>query len=280
MPDFDEKSKLWIGMFAILATGIATSALLNKLVFNEVGENLTFNVRKLLFSKIMDKEISWFDNKNRAPGILSNVLSEDINCLNGLTTEHIATLLEAILSLVVGIIISLFLNWKMALITLGITPLVSMGSIITSRLQWKVKPGSKTEEDDKKDDPYKQSNALLSDILMNYRTVVSFGEKNVDYLLNMFDRLLLVPNQKGVRYAHISALFFGYSQFMRFAFVAVTFYISAYFIYKQNDPPKDTYLAVYVLFVAAIGAGIAVNSVPPLGKARNSAENIFEIIDC
>lgn len=29
------------------------------------------------------------------------------------------------------------------------------------------------------DDAFKESNALLSDIIMNYRTVISLGEKNV-----------------------------------------------------------------------------------------------------
>ena len=127
-------------MFAILCVTVAISAYCNKLVFSIIGENLTSNIRKLLFASIMDKDISWFDHKDRAPGILSNILSEDINSLNGLTTEHIATLVEALGGLLVGIIISLFFNWKLALITLSIVPFISLGSIITSRLQWKVKP--------------------------------------------------------------------------------------------------------------------------------------------
>lgn len=43
------------------------------------------------------------------------------------------------------------------------------------------------------DDNYKISNALLSDIIMNYRTVVSFGEKNVDYLMSRYEMLLAEP---------------------------------------------------------------------------------------
>ena len=95
----------------------------------------------------------------------------------------------------------------------------------------------------------------------------------------MFDDLLLVPNKKGIKFAHVSGFFYGYSQFMRFFFVAIVFYISAVFVNKQNDDPKNTYLAVYILFIAAVGSGMAISSVPPLGKARKSAENIFEIID-
>lgn len=44
------------------------------------------------------------------------------------------------------------------------------------------------------EDKYRESNALLSDIIMNYRTIVSFGQKNIDYLLEKYNDLLLIPN--------------------------------------------------------------------------------------
>ena len=60
-------------------------------------------------------------------------------------------------------------------------------------------------------DPYNKSNALLSDIILNYRTIISFGEKNIDFLLAKYEKLLEDPNQKGIRNAHIAGFFFGYS---------------------------------------------------------------------
>ena len=99
-----------------------------------IGENLIFDIRNELFRGIIYEDISWFDNKNRAPGILGNVLSEDIASLNGLTTEYLAILIEAFLGLAVGIVIALCFTWKMGLITLAIIPFVVIGSIMSSRL--------------------------------------------------------------------------------------------------------------------------------------------------
>lgn len=95
LTDFWKQIDFWCGMFLVLAFGIAVFGTLQKYIFVYVGENLTFTVRKELYTAILYKQISWFDNKERAPGILSNVLSEDIACLNGLSTETISTLLEA-----------------------------------------------------------------------------------------------------------------------------------------------------------------------------------------
>jgi ATP-binding cassette subfamily B (MDR/TAP) protein 1 len=117
--------------------------------------------------------------------------------------------MEAALALIIGIVISMIYTWRMALITLGVSPLVSFGAVMMSRLQWKQK--NRAEGSDEENDPYKKSNALLSDIIMNYRTVIAFGEKNVTYLMKGFGELLSEPNKEGIKKAHIAGFFFGYS---------------------------------------------------------------------
>lgn len=43
-------------------------------MFGIGGENLTFTVRKMLFENILYKHIQWFDTKDRAPGVLTNMI--------------------------------------------------------------------------------------------------------------------------------------------------------------------------------------------------------------
>jgi ABC-type multidrug transport system fused ATPase/permease subunit len=128
-------------------------------------------VRKELFEGILYKSISWFDNKDKAPGILSNILSEDVSKLNGLTSETIAVVLESFLTLATGIAISFYFSWRVALVGLGCSPFMIVGAVMASKLQWKANmPGANSKQD-----YYKETNALLTDIIMNYRTVISFG---------------------------------------------------------------------------------------------------------
>ena len=81
------------------------------------------------------------------------------------------------------------------------------------------------------------ANALLSDIILNYRTVISFGQKNVDLILDRNSELLIIPRQAGIKKAHVSGLFFGYSQAIRFIFIGVIFYMAAVII--KGDPTLD-----------------------------------------
>lgn len=80
-----------------------------------------------------------------------------------------------------------------------------------SRLQWKSGKVASAEKTGDLQDPYEQANALLSEVLMNYRTVISFGEKNISHLMSKYDSLLAYPNKLAVSNAHKSGILFGYS---------------------------------------------------------------------
>ena len=136
-------------MFLLLVFGIGITQFIQKYIFYYAGENLTYDIRNLLYKGIIYKEISWFDDKNRAPGILSNTLSEDIASLNGMTTEHLAILIEAYGGLVVGTIISLLYTWKLGLISLLLVPFVILGGIMMAKLGYKKRYAKAAE-----DDPY------------------------------------------------------------------------------------------------------------------------------
>jgi len=131
---FNDDRNFWCGMFVLLTGCLGIFGFLNKFLYAYLGENLTYTVRNNLFSSILYKHLGWFDNKERAPGVLSNVLSEDITLLNGLTSETIANILEATLCLIIGVVLCFIYTWKMALVSLGAIPFVIVGSVIMSRL--------------------------------------------------------------------------------------------------------------------------------------------------
>ena len=134
----------------------------------------------------------------------------------------------------------------------------------------------------KVDDAYTHSNALLSDIIMNHRTIISLGEKNVNFILFKYNLLLDEPNKQGIKRAHFSGLLFGYSQSIRFVFVALSFYFASLIIEKFNmdkQQKNDVFTAVYIMFVGAIGSGVSVSQMPSKSKAQKSANKVFKIIE-
>ncbi len=110
-PTFTEDRDRWVVYWFLVCLGIGIVCGIEKSLFGVMGEKLTFEIRKELMRGVVFKQLSWFDNENRAPGILTNVFSEDVSNLNGMTTETLSTIVEAGLSLVIAIAIACIYSW-------------------------------------------------------------------------------------------------------------------------------------------------------------------------
>lgn len=146
--------------------------MLQSISYNYIGENLIFKIRKIFITEVLYKEVAWFDKKDTAPGVLSNILSEDIALLRGLTTETISIYIEGILCIAIAIVISVTYSWRMTLITIALAPFAMASGYLKMMVY---KKDSKAVADRKGEDDYNNSNAILSDILINYKTVIGFG---------------------------------------------------------------------------------------------------------
>jgi len=78
--------------------------------------------------------MSWFDNKDNAPGVLTSLLSKDATVLNGISFEGLAVVVEAIFSLVCGVTVAFIFSWKISLICLGCMPLLALGGAVQAKV--------------------------------------------------------------------------------------------------------------------------------------------------
>jgi ABC-type multidrug transport system fused ATPase/permease subunit len=118
-------------LWAILCVILGGIAAIEKSLFGVTGETLTAGVRKDLIRAVIYKQLNWFDDERRAPGVLSSYFSEDVACLNGLSTETMSTL----------VCVALYFCWQQALLTICCSPIILIGVIAMSRLNFGNKRG-------------------------------------------------------------------------------------------------------------------------------------------
>lgn len=97
---------------------------------------MTLKLRNNLFEAILRKHVGWFDNKDRAPGILTNIITEDISSVNGLTTEAIGVMTEAGLGLTISCLFCAVLSWRLAIVVTLLSPLMVIGGLGMAKLQF------------------------------------------------------------------------------------------------------------------------------------------------
>lgn len=111
--------------------------------------------------------IVWLDKPRNSSGSLSARLASDCQTVNGLTTTYISIIVQNIANLVCGIIIALVYEWRTSLVAIGLIPLMIIAGAI--QMAFTTGFGAKT------DIAYKDSSSLITESMVNIRTVTSFG---------------------------------------------------------------------------------------------------------
>ena len=96
-----------------------------------------------------------------------------------------------------------------------------------NKLQWRSK-NSKARAAGKNPEgqDYAKANGLLSDIILNFKTCISFGTISIDTIIDKFEGLLIEPSKQRIKNAHYAGIMFGYAQCSRIVFLGLVFYIA------------------------------------------------------
>ncbi len=78
---------------------------------------------------------SYFDKEENAIGSLTTRLSADSRLVSRATGELFAKFLQAVFTLIIGMIIGFTASWKLALVVIAVFPINAMASLIQQRMQ-------------------------------------------------------------------------------------------------------------------------------------------------
>ena len=78
--------------------------------------------------------IGWFDERDNASGVLTNTMAQDTSIINGVSSESLGPIFEAVFALLGGVIIAFMFCWQEALICLVLSPFMIVGSAIAMEL--------------------------------------------------------------------------------------------------------------------------------------------------
>lgn len=72
---------------------------------------MTIKIRRVLYLHILRKHIGWFDLRENTPGIVTSAMAQDTAIINGVSTESLSAMMEALFGLLVGVGIGFAYCW-------------------------------------------------------------------------------------------------------------------------------------------------------------------------
>jgi ATP-binding cassette subfamily B (MDR/TAP) protein 1 len=87
--ELEEDISLWALLMTAAALVLGIGACTQKTSFGTLGNNVTLEVRKLLYSNVMQKNIGWFDDRENTPSVLTTIIASDTAVVNGVSSESL-----------------------------------------------------------------------------------------------------------------------------------------------------------------------------------------------
>ena len=238
-------------------------------VMSLVGEEMTERVRNEVYFKILKMPIPWFDKPKNSSGALSARLAADCNSVNGLTTTYVAISIQMLSTLLSGIGIAFYYEWRTSLVALGLLPLIMIAGLV--EMEFTNGFSAKTDK------AYKTSSNLISETMLNIRTVNSFGYE--DMIQKKYSEKLDEPLALGVNKGMVAGILFGLSQLILFVTFGLMYYLGSIFVRDNNLSVSDMFVALFAIVFAGMTAGNNAHFMPDVGEAKNAAANLFQILD-
>src|SRR3954453_5845080 len=121
---------LWIIVGLFLLAGLANWGMsyVQTYLTGWVGEGILADLRLKLFRHLQRLSLDFFE-RNRA-GVIISRLTNDVEALDQLVTDGVTTLVQSSLTLVGTAVLLFILDWRLALATLAVIPVMSVGTIL------------------------------------------------------------------------------------------------------------------------------------------------------
>ncbi|KAK4559526.1 hypothetical protein RGQ29_008657 [Quercus rubra] len=262
-------SKFWAIIFILL--GLASFLIIpaRSYFFAVAGCKLIRRIRVMCFEKVVNMEVSWFDDPDNSSGAIGARLSADAASVRALVGDALGQMVESMASAVAGLVIAFVASWQLAFIILVLIPLIGVNGFIQVKFMKGFSADAKMM--------YEEASQVANDAVGSIRTVASFcAEENV---MELYKRKCEGPMKTGIRQGLTSGIGFGLSFFLLFSVYATSFYAGARLVEAGKTTFSDVYRVFFALTMAAIGISQTSSFAPDSSKAKNAAASIFAILD-
>ena len=236
-------------------------------LMNYVGQRVIIDIRKAVFEKLQRLSLDFYD-KNKTGTIMSYV-TNDVNALQSAMVENVVEMVTESVILIASIVMMIYLDWRLFLVTLSTFPVVLLfidqfGKLIR-------KSGSRIQE------ATADITSVLQETVSSARVIKSFVRE--EYEINRFDKENINNFRANMKYAQLSATLTPTIEFV--AAVGVTIILW----YGGNSVIDGTITAGSLVAFLTYAVNIS-NPIKRLSRvigniqrAMAAAQRVFDVLD-
>lgn len=253
----------------ILFIGQALFSFIRVVTFTNVTESALRDMRKDAFQRLIYMPMDFF-NQNKVGELMSRI-SSDITQVQEVLRTTIAEFFRQIIIIVGGVIILVFLSWKLSLIMFATVPVMAIIAVLFGRFIRKL---SKKAQDETA-----TSNAILEESLMGITNVKSFT--NERFMLGKFEKTINAIKALNIKSGLWRGVFVSFIIFCLFG--AIVFIVWQGILMTQGPNPELATKDFFSIIMFTIMMGASFGSIPDMyasiQKAIGATEHLMTIME-
>uniref|UniRef100_A0A8C8BBR8 ATP-binding cassette sub-family B member 5 n=1 Tax=Otus sunia TaxID=257818 RepID=A0A8C8BBR8_9STRI len=256
-------------MFLLLGVITLATHIIQGFMFGKSGEILTMRLRSLSFRALLQQEVGWYDDQKNAVGVLLTRLATDASQVKGATGSRLGLMTMTVFTLLTAIIIAFVYGWQLTLLILACIPFV----IATNAARVSSVSGHAAKDQK----ALEEAGRISTESVENIRTVASLTREEAFY--ERYVTSLNGPYRDSLSKAPFHGFTYGVAQCANYFVNAAVFRFGAWLIAHCLSNFENVFIVFSSVIFAAINVGQSASLAPDYGKARMSAQRIFQLLD-
>ncbi|XP_068791160.1 ATP-binding cassette sub-family B member 5 isoform X1 [Struthio camelus] len=256
-------------MFLLLGVITLAAYIIQGFMFGKSGEILTMRLRSLSFRALLQQEIGWYDDQKNAIGVLLTRLATDASQVKGATGTRLGLMTMTVCTLLTAIIIAFVYGWQLTLLILACIPFVIATNAISVR--------SVSGHAAKDQKALEEAGRISTESVENIRTVASLTKEDAFY--ERYITSLNGPYRDSLKKAPFYGFTYGVAQCANYFINAAVFRFGAWLIAHCMTNFENVFIVFSSVIFAAMNVGQSASLAPDYGKAKISAQRIFQLLD-
>ncbi|KAJ5329215.1 hypothetical protein N7452_009605 [Penicillium brevicompactum] len=256
-------------MFFILAIIEFFANIVSWVGFGWVSEKSIYNVRVLLFRSLFEQDLSWHQSNGRNPTGLLGYITNDGNLIAGLSGSVIGTIFSICINLVVAVVLSLCIAWKIALVCIAVVPLLLGTGVVQLHVLGQF--------EERHENAFNQSVSISVEAINSIKTIASLSLE--EETLAAFRRTLNGPRRETTMVSLHANLWLGLAYFLGNLSYALAFWWGSKQIFNGTYSETQFIIVMFALLVSAQLWSQMFALAPEVSNARAAVARVLAILE-
>ncbi|KAH0829239.1 hypothetical protein AYO21_09808 [Fonsecaea monophora] len=237
--------------------------------FGWVAEKTVRSVRVLSFRSLFGQDLQWHQSEGRTPALLLSYITRDGNALSGLSGSVIGTLFSITVNLIVAIVLTHIIAWRIALVCLSLVPLLLGAGLMELRVL------ARFEE--RHENAYTKSVDIGVEAITSIKTIASLSLE--EETLGTYRRSLKGPRKETLKVSLHASLWQAMTYLLGNLVNALAYWWGSKQIIAGNYTQTQFMIVVFSLLVSALLWSQMFALAPELTSARAAVARLLGLIE-